>query len=489
MKPDKKYISWGVTTFLVLAAAISFYYVLFHGINIMTGLQSFIKIVMPIIDGFVLAYLMTPILNFLEAKIIYPIFERILKAKRDAFSLRITKRIRVLGIFCTVFLVVLVLYAFFSILIPQLVYSLQSVILMFPKYIYNLENWIMQVMEDHADLEKGITSFMNEYFPMLESWVNNSVMPTLENMDSMTLSDMIGQIASIVVKINEFAKFISTGVIGGVIGGVINVARAFWNLLVGLIISIYLLYDKEKFAGQGKKMLYSIFSLDRANITISNIRFIHNTFIGFILGKIIDSIIIGIICFIGTSLIGTPYPVLVSVIVGVTNVIPFFGPYIGAIPSAILVLMVDPLQCVYFLIFVLLLQQFDGNILGPAILGESTGLSSFWVIFAITFFGGLWGVFGMIIGVPLFAIVYAGIKETMNRRLIERDLPIATDLYQNLSKIRDDHTFVLNEKTNRRKDHLNLSEDELLGKGYSWLLLRKNKKHNDKTKSETSEKE
>ena len=153
----------------------------------------------------------------------------------------------------------------------------------------------------------------------------------------------------------------------------------------------------------------SLFQTETANVFISNIRFIHKTFIGFVSGKIVDSIIIGIICYLGTNLMGTPYAVLISVIIGVTNIIPFFGPYMGAIPSAILILMVNPTQCLYFIIFIFVLQQFDGNILGPKILGDSTGLGSFWVIFSITLFGGLFGIIGMVIGVPVFAVFYAEI--------------------------------------------------------------------------------
>ena len=168
-------------------------------------------------------------------------------------------------------------------------------------------------------------------------------------------------------------------------------------------------------------------SRSTANIVIRNFRFTHKTFIGFLGGKIVDSIIIGILCFIGTSFMHTPYAALVSVIVGVTNIIPFFGPYLGAIPSTILIFIVDPvhpLNCVYFVIFILALQQFDGNILGPKILGNSTGLSGFWVIFAITFFGGLFGVVGMIVGVPIFAVIYAAIKSLTNALLQKKKLPV-----------------------------------------------------------------
>ena len=233
--------------------------------------------------------------------------------------------------------------------------------------------------------------------------------------------------------INEVLKTVSLSVIG--------VFKALWNLIIGFIISIYLLGSKEKFAGQAKKIVYAVFDRKAGNELVANFRFIHSTFIGFIGGKIIDSIIIGIICFVCTSIIGTPYSILVSVIIGVTNVIPFFGPWIGGIPSALLVLMVDPRQALYFGILIIFIQQFDGNILGPKILGDSTGLSSFWVIFSITIFGGFFGVLGMIVGVPIFAVFYAGVKSLVNRHLQKRNLPTDLGPYMTVGQIEESMAF------------------------------------------------
>ncbi len=221
----------------------------------------------------------------------------------------------------------------------------------------------------------------------------------------------------------------------------IGVFKALWNLIIGFIISIYLLGSKEKFAGQAKKIVYAVFDRKAGNELISNFRFIHGTFIGFLGGKIVDSIIIGIICFVCTSVIGTPYSILVSVIIGLTNIIPFFGPWIGGIPSALLVLMVDPKQALYFGILIIVIQQFDGNILGPKILGDSTGLSGFWVIFSITIFGGLFGVLGMVVGVPIFAVFYAGVKSMVNRSLHKRSLPTDLSPYMTVGQIEESMTF------------------------------------------------
>lgn len=462
---DKKYLYWGVTAFLVICASICFYYMLFHSINIWSGFKTLTKITMPILDGFILAYLLAPILNHVEKKILYPAYSSIANKDKQDFSDKVKKNIRKIGILITAILAVLFLYCFFSILIPQLLTSIENIILQFPYYIQNLNDWILGIFANNPDLEGVANSLLVRYSSKLEEWVTSNLIP----------------------QANSLLKFISTSLIGSVI----NLALALWNLIIGFIISIYLLDGKERFAGQGKKIIYACFHKDTANVFISNIRFIHRTFIGFIGGKIVDSIIIGILCYFGTNLIGTPYPVLVSVIIGVTNVIPFFGPYMGAIPSAILILMVDPLQCFYFIIFIFLLQQFDGNILGPKILGDSTGLNSFWVIFAITLFGGLLGVPGMVIGVPVFAVIYAGIRAVVHRRLEERNLPVSTDAYIKVRSIEDSGTFVKYEPHSRKKKKMktsvgqetNSNNENQIGFGDSWLLLkRKNRDNNTDSK-------
>jgi predicted PurR-regulated permease PerM len=198
--------------------------------------------------------------------------------------------------------------------------------------------------------------------------------------------------------------------------------------------------------------------VDRANRCISNVRFASKTFGGFFVGKILDSFIIGIICFIGTSIIGTPFNVLISVIIGVTNIIPFFGPFLGAIPSLLLILLINPVQALYFLIFVIILQQIDGNIIGPKILGSSTGLSSFWVIFAITLFGGLWGILGMIVGVPIFAVLFAFIKTLVETRLSTKDLPPETAKYLRLIYIDVNSKDFVEFKADAKKPNLQASQ-------------------------------
>ena len=221
----------------------------------------------------------------------------------------------------------------------------------------------------------------------------------------------------------------------------LGLVKILFNLIIGIILSIYVLSSKEVFAAQSKKIIYALLEQKKANQLIKDFRSVNKTFGGYISAKLLDSLIIGILCFIGISILRMPYTVLIAVIVGVTNIIPFFGPYIGAIPSIILILMVDPIKALYFTIFVLILQQFDGNILGPKLLGDSTGLSSFWVVTSITLFGGYFGIIGMAIGVPVFAVIYAGLRRWITGMLTAKKLATNTNDYLNLSEIRD-HEYI-----------------------------------------------
>lgn len=399
---DKKYIRWGVTAFLVIAASILFYYLLFHRANISAGFSAFIGITMPILDGMLMAYVLTPLLNGMEKKVIIPVC---MKYHINTTEKKNKKRIRALSILLTLIIVTLALYSFFATVIPQLIRSIQSIIFQFPIYINNLTIWVTKLLADNPDIESIVMELLDKYSVELNNFLNLSVLP----------------------RMNELIRNVSLSFL--------SFLKTLWNLIIGFIISIYILGSKELFAGQAKKIVYAVFETDTANAVISDVRFTHKTFIGFIVGKIINSIIIGIICFAGTSIMGTPYAILVSVIVGITNIIPFFGPYLGAIPSALLILMVNPLQCLYFIIFILILQQFDGNILGPKILGDSTGLSGFWVIFSITLFGGMFGILGMVAGVPVFAVFYAAVRAIINSLLAKKKLPIETAEYLNVGSI------------------------------------------------------
>lgn len=404
---DKKYIAWGITAFCVIAASILFYYLLFHMGNIRTAIGSAAKICMPIIDGLVIAYLLSPVVNRLEYDLFFPI------CKKFNFSLhtKSKKRIRLVSSLITLFLLILVLYCFCVMIIPQIVESIQNIIGQLPTYISNFTKWLEDIFEKNPEFSAFINEMFVQYSGQIEDFTTGKVIPQL----------------------NEIVQSVSSTVFSSLV----NILKMAWDFLIGLIIALYLLLSKELFAGQGKKIIYALFENDTANTAIRNIRFVHRTFGGFISGKIVDSLIIGMLCFIGMTILNLPYPLLVSLIIGVTNIIPFFGPFIGAIPSILLILLVNPIQALYFAIFVLVLQQFDGNILGPKILGDKTGLSSFWVIFAITLFGGYWGFIGMAIGVPVFAVIYAAWRAFIRHSLQKKGLSTDTNDYLNVSEIKN----------------------------------------------------
>jgi len=418
---DKKNIQWGVTAFLVIGAGIILYYIIFHAASFNTRIQTAINIAMPIIDGMILAYLLTPVVNGLETRMLIPLFRK----GNIELNAKNKKKMRAVSIVLTLIIVFFVIYAFFAMVIPQLLKSIQSIIFQFPVYVNNLETFITKLLANNPDIDEFATGMLDKYSAQISDWLNNSVIP-----------QMNGIIKSLSLSVLSFLKSI-------------------WNLIIGFIISIYILGSKEIFCGQAKKMVYAFFDRKTANSIINDFRFTHKTFSGFISGKILDSLIIGLICFPCITLMDMPYAVLISVIIGVTNVIPFFGPYLGAIPSAFLILLINPVKCLYFIIFILILQQFDGNFLGPKILGESTGLSGFWVIFSITIFGGLFGIFGMIIGVPIFAVFYAFVRKYTNSSLQKKGLPIKTDKYTQVEVITSENTFQeLKEVPKERKDRL-----------------------------------
>lgn len=419
---DKKYIRIGFIAFVVIAASICFYYLIFHGDRFSNQINELLKVISPVMYGIIIAYLLTPLVNGLETYLLKPILQRL---KQN--SNRAQKYMRGVSIIITLVIVVMLIYAFFSILIPNIVASIKTISVQFPTYIENLTNWSTRFLADNPDIEVMVVRFLDTYSEEFYDYLNNTIVPQMETIIKQVSLSMI------------------------------SLLKILWNFIIGFVIAIYVMYSKETFAGQAKKIVYSIFRTTTANQFIKDVRFASDTFIGFISGKIVDSFIIGCICFVGTSLLKMPYALLVSVIVGVTNIIPFFGPYLGAVPSAVLILMVSPIKCAYFIIFILILQQIDGNLIGPKILGESTGLSGFWVLFSITVFGGIMGISGMIIGVPLFAVLYAFIRRHTNKMLEKRGLPTQTEQYLNVDYI-EESAFIPRETGKNPKSFFRLGK-------------------------------
>lgn len=397
-KDNKNYIKAGLTIFISLSGVVLFYFLMFYGADLKVTILKFLSVFTSVFLGCGIAYLLNPLMKSIEKNIVEKLLNIVKKKKIGKTRLFEIKR--GISVLLTMIVFILILYGLIILIVPQVIESIQNIIIRVPTYLTNLNSFVYKFV-DEAPIFKEFTV---EDWNSITNYFTSSVVPTLQN----------------------FVSAASSSVFSGVFG----VVNGLFNFIIGTIISIYLLYNKELFLAQGKKILYALLNEERANNLINNTRYTHKVFGGFISGKLVDSLIIGIICYICMLILKMPYAALISVIVGVTNIIPYFGPIIGAIPSAIIVLMVDPMKALYFIICIVILQQFDGNILGPKILGGSTGLNGFWVIFAITVFSGLFGVMGMFIGVPVFAVIYAGIKTFVNERLDKKNMPVSTNFYK-----------------------------------------------------------
>ena len=355
--------------------------------------DKLMSIMQPFIIGIVLAYIVNPIMMVVEGIVMRLIGPKVKNPKTAE------KTARGIGIVCALMLFLLIIVFLLELIIPQIISSVQGVVGSLPDEISSFVAWVTEVTRGNEQIsnmvEKGIISGTD----FIGKWVQDHLLP----------------------QANTYIVSITTGVV--------NVARIVVNVFVGIIISVYVLASKERFIGQSKKMIYTMFDAKRGNIIIRTARKSNEIFGGFIMGKIIDSLIIGVLCYVGLLILRMPYPTLVSVIVGVTNVIPFFGPYIGAVPSFIIITLANPIKGLYFLVFILVLQQLDGNVIGPKILGDSTGLSPFWVVFAIIAAGGIFGFAGMLLGVPTFAVIYYIAGEIVSHKLKMRNLPPDTESY------------------------------------------------------------
>lgn len=389
MKKENHYLGWGVTAVAVVCSILLFYDIVFRSSIVLEYGAIFVKIIAPVLYGAAMAYLLAPTVNWIE-RFVAPQAKKMGQQKTW---------LRAVSILITWMLVVALLYALMMVLIPELYKSVLQLIANGENYYKQILAWAMNLLENNPDFAAWAEQVIQEYYNDALLWVSEQVLPQVEV------------------------------AIQAVTGGVVGVFVFLKNLLVGIIVSIYLLAAKERFAATSCKLCYAFLPERRAALVIRGAKSTDRIFSGFVRGKILDSLIIGILCFIFSSIFKFPYAPLVSLVVGVTNVIPYFGPFLGAIPSAFLILLDSPIQCFYFCIFILALQQFDGNILGPAILGETTGLSSFWVIVAILLGGGLFGVMGMFLGVPAFACIYTAVRTYSAYRLKQKGLPEDTESY------------------------------------------------------------
>mgnify|MGYP000884400401 CR=1 FL=1 len=386
MKVDwnRKYNTIAIYSLIVAVISIIFYLIASEVSLFKIQVGKYLNTMQPIIIGFVMAYLFNFILEFYE--------EYLLK---DFFNKEKSKKLgRILGIVLTYATVFILLYLFLNFILPQLISSIGGLVNDIPTYV--------------ADISRTITKFgmeldiEEEYYKIiLEKW-NEFV------------NYIIKFATDLIPKLGNFAK---------------GILSSIWNIVLGIIVSIYLLIDKEKFMALGRKIITSIFSEKNAERTMELVRRSDSIFGRFLSGKILDSFIVGVLTFIILTITKMPYTILISFIIGITNIIPFFGPFIGAIPSFFIILFVSPIKALWFLLIILIIQQIDGNIIGPKILGDSLGISAFWILFSLLVAGKLLGFIGLVIGVPLFVFIYSIIKDIVEHRLEKRDLPVETKEY------------------------------------------------------------
>lgn len=368
----RRYVYLMLSIFGGIGLSVVLFFVVYRFRGVGDALNKLGSILAPFAYGGVVAYLLRPMCNLYEG-----LFQKYLPKKLKKLS-------NGLAVGLSMISGLLIVYALIIMIAPQLFSSIQTLWLSLPDKISALYAWAMATFGENEKLVSLFNTIYNTVNTDLQNWANN------------TLAPYVSSVVSIV---------------SGVGSSVWKVLMFLYNLLIGLIVAVYLLFSRKKFARQSVLIIRSALKPKWAELLLDEVAFIDRMFGGFIDGKILDSAIIGVLCYIGCTIFRFPNALLVSAVVGITNVIPFFGPIIGAVPSTLLILIESPIKALWFVVFVLALQQLDGNVIGPKILGNTTGLSSFWVLFSILLFGGLWGFVGMIVGVPLFAVIYDIIKK------------------------------------------------------------------------------
>ena len=382
--PNKKYNTIALYAFLVIAANLLLLVAVFKFSSITRMLKTFLSVLTPVIWGLVMAFLMNPIMVK---------FENLFKNKvvKNPAKKRFTRACSVI-IASLVFLGIVI--GCISVVLPELINSIMDIFNNASTIASNVQDWINKLLKNYPVYAKKATEMLNNFSTDVTGIIEK-IQPMLEN----------------------------------ILSGAWSVITIVKNFALGFIVSIYMLCSKETLLAQIKKMIISITKKSTCEKIMRIASQSNKIFSGFISGKIVDSIIIGLLCFVGLTIMNMPYNIMISVIIGITNVIPFFGPFFGAIPSALLILLVEPRKVILFLIFILCLQQFDGNILGPKILGDSTGLPGFWVLVSLLIGGGLFGFVGMLLAVPVCALLYAFTRQYVESKLRKRKLPVATEYY------------------------------------------------------------
>lgn len=372
-----------LANFLVLSGAILVYFIIKNSGNILGGISYFTNMMTPFVYGFVMAYLLKNPMKYIEK-----LYKKVIKSEKKQ------KLVRALSLSTTMILAILLLLGFISIIVPQLADSVSIFVSNLPEYMENgnrlLRDTIQNINIDSEIIKK-----------LFEVW-----------------RALLSKTSEIVSNMLPYA-----------VNGVLAFSGKLVNIVVGIVVAIYFLAGKERFTAQIKKIIIASFSDKTSNFIIEKSKMTNNIFSKYISGQLTDAAVLGTICFISMSIFKMPYALLVSMIITVTNIIPIIGPFIGAVPAVFIISMVSGPKALGFAVLILILQQIDGNILVPKIVGDSTGLSGFWVFLAIFIGGGLFGITGVILGVPTMAVSYNIIKELVEYRLKIKNKPTSTDSY------------------------------------------------------------
>ena len=400
------YLRWGLTAFIVVACGIMFYFGIDYIGKIFRAIGSLLRILSPFIWGLIIAYLLIPPMRYFENKWFKPLVkkmhERNPKIKTEG------KLAHTLSLAMSEVMLLVIIAALVYLIVPQLYESIETIVINSPEYIKKAYSSIDKALQNHPDIEAYANNLFGTFSDTVTKWTETKLLPNMES------------------------------VVTNITTGVYFVIKLLYNLVIGIIVSVYVLNNKNKCRGYAKKILYCLFNAKNAKKIIDATKFVDQTFMDFISGKIVDSAIIGVLCYFCCLILGIPYALLVAVIIGVLNIVPFFGMYIGAVPSALLILLVDPIKCLVFIGLVIVLHLIDNNIIAPKILGDSVGINGFWVIFSIILFGGLFGFWGMLLGVPIFVIIYTAIQNLINRGLNKKSFPNDAEAYMHLDYIDPD---------------------------------------------------
>lgn len=416
---NSKYFRWGLVALTVIVISTVFVVIFSNLQGFFDVISAAIRVISPLLYGCVFAYLLNPLVKAVERRL-YPLLGKKTKTEKRAKGLS-----RVLGMLAAYLVFGVLVYGLFGLVLPQLYETIVSIVSNMPQYVSRAEAWTLSLFADNPALQQSVNTLLEKAYQYLQSWLSDGLLANAQTY------------------------------LAGLTNSVMSVVREIASILIGLVASAYILWSKSTFRAQLKKLVVAIFRASAADRLFYIGRVTHRIFSGFVIGKIIDAMIVGVLCYIGMSIMGLPFPVLIATIIGICNIIPFFGPIIGIVPSAILILFVDPLQAFYFVIFELILQQIDGNIISPRILGDTVGISGFWVLISITVAGNLFGFAGMVLGVPVFAVLYVLITEWTNRRLRAKNRTTVTGDYYAIEETDD-----LREVTPNDPDQMTFPEQE-----------------------------